>query len=249
MKPTCMKLKFLLIALLSFTVITACKKKEKAEDAPVVKGCMNSNSMNYNPAATQDDGSCQNADVFLPMKVGNNWQLLDTVEVPIPGFELSLPVTASLNIDKDTVMGGNTYFMISQSFEVEGSPIPIGNVLPSTRFGYRTDRTGKIYRRVPGEDKEYIYVNYPLAVGDTWEDQSASAATYTVTGTQLMWVPAVNKLVSAWKIQVVSGTTGGQPIELYFSKDIGLVRQEISFTIMGFNLGLDAFLQSIALQK
>jgi hypothetical protein len=63
-----------------------------------------------------------------------------------------------------------------------------------------------------------------------------------------MWVPALGKSVSAWKIQVISTTTGGQPVELYFSKDIGWVRQEISFTIMGFNLGLDAFLQSLALQ-
>jgi hypothetical protein len=243
-----MKVQFIIPILLVLIIAGGCKKKEKEELTPVVKGCMNPNSMNYNQSATQDDGSCQFADKYFPMKTGNTWLLQDTVEVPIPNFELSLPVTLTMTVENDTVMAGKNYFMISQNFEVEGSPIPVGNVLPSTRFGYRTDASGKVFRRVPGDSNEYLYLNYPLVVGDTWEDQSSSGATYTVTGTQLMWVPALGKSVSAWKIQVISTTTGGQPVELYFSKDIGWVRQEISFTIMGFNLGLDAFLQSLALQ-
>lgn len=245
-----MKHAFPLLLVIAFSLFVGCKKKDKDKDdpEPAVLGCNDPAAINYNAAVTQNDGSCQFADKFLPLKMGNTWQLQDTVQVPIPGFELTLPVTVDLNIDKDTVMDGKNYFMMTQSFVVENSPIPVGNVLPATRFGYRTDRTGKIWRKVPGDTEEYLFVNYPLTVGDSWEDQSSSPATYTVTGTQLMWVPAVGKSVTAWKIQVVSGTTGGQPIELYVSKDIGLVRQEIAFNVMGFNIGLDAFLQTIDLK-
>lgn len=245
-----MKYTFPILLLFAFSLVVGCKKKgqDKDDPTPAVLGCNDPSALNYNAAATQNDGNCQFADKFLPLAIGNYWQLQDTVNVPIPGFELTLPVAVDLNIDKDTVMDGKTYFMMTQSVAVEGSPIPVGDVFPTTRFGYRTDRTGKIWRKVPGDTEEYVFINYPLTVGDSWEDQSSSPATYTVTGTQLMWVPAAGKSVSAWKIQVVSGGTGGQPIELYVSKDIGLVRQEIAFNVMGFDIGLDAFLQTLDLK-
>lgn len=235
-----------LFSLIVLLVLPACKKKDK-DPEPVVTGCTDSNALNYNAAATQNDGNCQFAEKYFPFKIGNTWTLQDTVEVPVPGFAFSLPVDVVLRVEKDTVMNGKTYFLVSQNFDVQGAPIPVGNILPATRFGYRTDRTGKIYRIVPGESQEYIYLNYPLTVGDTWEDQSASPATYTVTGTQLLYIPGLNKTVTAWKIQVNSGATGGQPVDLYFAKDVGLVRQQISFVVMGFTLGLDAFLQEVQL--
>jgi hypothetical protein len=251
MKPRSnyMKRSILLMSLI-LLVIAGCKKKSKTDTVPpvvIVSGCTDPEAMNYNQNATQNDGSCQFADIFLPMRVGNYWLLQDTVSIPIPGFQTELPINITLDMDKDTVINGKNYFMMTQSIEVINSPIPGGGGLPATRFGYRKDRSGQIYRIVPGDSTEYIFVDYPLEVGKSWEDNSSSPASYSVTGTQLMYVPAINKSVVAWKIAVTSNTTGGTPIDLYFAKDYGVVRQEIQFNVMGFNIGVDAFLQEITL--
>jgi hypothetical protein len=47
---------FILFALL--IVLAACKKTDKSEPVTGIQGCMDPNSLNYNPAATLDDGTC-----------------------------------------------------------------------------------------------------------------------------------------------------------------------------------------------
>jgi hypothetical protein len=39
--------------------LSRCKEEEKAEEAGAVPGCTDPNKPNYNPAATKDDGSCE----------------------------------------------------------------------------------------------------------------------------------------------------------------------------------------------
>jgi hypothetical protein len=245
-----MKKSIILFALICVSV-WGCKKKSKSDDpmpVVIVSGCTDPEALNYNSNATQSDGNCQFADTYLPMRAGNFWTLQDTVIIPIPGFESELPINITLDMDKDTTIAGRKYFMMTQSIEVINSPIPGGGgFIPATRYGYRKDRSGKIYRMIPGDSTEHVFVDYPLEVGKSWEDTSSDPASYVVTGTQFMYVPAINKSVVAWKIAVTSNSTGGTPIDLYFAKDYGVVRQQINFTIMGFNLGVDAFLQEVTL--
>jgi len=237
------------IFLLLLMSVVACKKKDKKTGSlpPVISGCTDPEAMNYNPEATQNNNSCEYADKYMPMRTGNYWLLQDTLNIPIPGFELSLPIDISLIMDKDTVMQGKTYYMMTQAFDIQNSPIP-GGTIPTTRYGYRSDKSGKIYRLVPGDVEEFIFIDYPLEVGKSWEDQSSSPASYLVSGTELFYVPAIQKTVVAWKISITSDTLGGQAIDVYFAKDYGIVRQQVRFTIMGFDLSVDAFLQQVSLE-
>jgi len=233
-----------LIAILAstFTVIS-CKKK-KNEEKPVVFGCMNPNSINYSETATQDNGSCQFAERYLPLKVGNTWTLKDTISLPIPGFPIDVPVNAILLAEKDTQMDGKTYTIIQQQITLENLPIP-GGGLSLNRYGYRTDRTGKVYRRVPGDSQEYLYLDYPLAIGKTWEDLSSDPNTYTTTANSLVSVPAISAPVGAWEI---TSLFQGQAIQTYFSNSHGIVRLKLGIDVMGFPLEIDAFLTEYQLQ-
>ncbi len=56
-----------LVALLALITVASCKKKD-------IEGCRDPKSLNYNPDATIDDGSCTyEVDRFV-----GNWQLTDT---------------------------------------------------------------------------------------------------------------------------------------------------------------------------
>ncbi len=64
----------LLLFLVIFTLInTGCKKK--------IRGCMDSTSINYNPLATQDDGSCAHMAIGESYQGGNIFYLLTTADV------------------------------------------------------------------------------------------------------------------------------------------------------------------------
>ncbi len=63
---------FIAITLIASIALYSCKKK--TDTSMVVKGCMDSSSLNFNPNATQDDGSCTYPrDAFVGL-----WNISDT---------------------------------------------------------------------------------------------------------------------------------------------------------------------------
>ena len=86
---------FLLVATLFTTATQSCKKKTTA-----VKGCKDPNSLNFNKEATEDDGTCQNAEDrqrYFIMDITGTW-CPPCGSYGIPGFAKAIELIGHENL-------------------------------------------------------------------------------------------------------------------------------------------------------
>lgn len=200
--------------------LVSCKKED-----PPVPGCMDPNSMTYNSLATEDDGSCEYPDKFLPMAVGNHWLLSDSIVIPFVG---GAQVDANFTMYGDTTIGDTHYFLMSEV-------ITAGTFgeLSNKNYLYRQARTGELYRQeLVDSAPEGLFLEYPLDLGVSWYDTpSQDGFFFEVFSRSIISVPAANfnNCVGVHATDLGNSTTQ----DLYYAKDGGLIRVDIEFDFFG----------------
>lgn len=95
---------FIILAALLTTATQSCKKK-----TPAIKGCMNPNSVNFSKEATEDDGSCQTAELkqrFFIMDITGTW-CPPCGSYGIPGFMKAIEIIGDNNLVAMSVHSGD----------------------------------------------------------------------------------------------------------------------------------------------
>lgn len=227
-------------SLLSLLIVTSCKKDPDPIDEPdPVSGCMDPMAINYNPKAELEDGTCEYADTYVPMKSGNSWHLEDTVNVIIA----SVPVAVDFVQSNDTTVGEHSYLKQRETITADGF-----GVVQDALYGYRWVHTGHVFR-IDLQDTsatEKLFMGYPLELGSTWQDSKIDPALdVMVISTSLMTVPAgsfINVVgITMTDIGTQQGTT------MYFAKDVGLIRADVDFEMQGYTVNIKAELTSYTL--
>ena len=233
-----MKNKFLLVLAISgLLAVTACKKRNLDIDGDVY-GCMDSLSLNFNPDATLDDGSCEYPDVYLPLAPGNTWDLATTFTF----LTQNIDIFYNIEMTKDTTIDGMDY-VISEEAMSAGSFIN-----ETTRYAYRQDPDGNVYR-IDLSDQDLItskILSYPLEIGNSWYDTEAQDNILCeVIGITQVSVPAGTfSDVSEIKYTVLDNA---QESRIYYAKDVGIIKVsiEIDLSMLGQgNISLEPELES-----
>ena len=128
-----MKTKLLQLSLLMFIgtfFISGCKKKKE------VSGCMDKTSLNYNPNATKDDGSCKYAPqpsqlCFIHNTAGTSYSINNACtnsSYPITSFTLSLLAGVGYNYElkaySNTSLIVDLFFQLDADIKTKTSPGP-----------------------------------------------------------------------------------------------------------------------------
>lgn len=230
----------LLLAMALLLGVTSCKKEPPVVDEPdPVEGCTDPNAMNYDADAEVSDGSCEYADVFVPMRAGNSWHLEDDVFLV---FTNAL-VTVDFVQQGDTLVGETTYMKQRETINVDGF-----GTMQDGLYGYRQVNTGQVYRidLTDTAATEKLFMDYPLELGHTWKDDEANPATESmVVSTSLLSVPAGN-FTNVVGIQATE-LQSGQPSTLYFAKDVGLARVDIDMEFQTYQINIQAELTAYTL--
>jgi hypothetical protein len=208
----------LLVVTLSLSY-TGCKKKED----PIL-GCMDANSINYDVNANEDDGTCEYADKYMPMAIGNYWHLSDSISIPFVG---GVQVDAEFNMYADTTVNGIKYFLMHEV--ITGGVL---GELSNLTYLYRQTRTGEVYRMERGDSVEGVFLEYPLDLGVSWYDNEAQDSYFfEVFSMSIITVPAdqFNNCVGIHATDLAAGTMQ----DLFFGKDGGLIRVDIEYDLLG----------------
>ena len=236
-----MKIKHLLPFVFgALVILSACKKKE--EPAPDVLGCKDPDALNYDASVTVDNGSCVYPDVYVPVKNGNSWTLKDEVFIVLENVE----ITASFEMYKDTTIGDQSYVLQREKISAASS-LYTGD-LSEEIYAYRWEKSGKVYRikispnDVPGET---LFLDYPLSLNHEWYDNDAQDNLHCrVVSNALINVPAGD-----FEAFGVTYTRMSDSIAttVYFGKEVGLARFDISMDILGTEIDIKAELESYTL--
>ncbi len=205
--------------------LSICFTLTSCADDPVVPavilGCTDPNSLNYNPDANYPDGNCVYPDKYMPMSVGNEWHLSDVVTIPLAG---DVAVNADFIMFGDTTMDGVHYYQMHETITADG----FGNIQDGT-YLYRQAKTGEIWRTAVGDSIETLFLEYPLDLGTTWYDTPDQTGFYCeVFSNSLVTVPAGSFTAAGVHFNDMSN---GSVNDLYFSKDNGLVRVDVEYTL------------------
>lgn len=207
-------------ALLSLCFLFAISFDSCKKDPEPILGCMDVNSLTYNSTATQDDGSCEYPDKFMPMAIGNEWHLSDDVPNPLGGTIL---VTADFTMTGDTTIDGTHYYKMHEVIAAGALGSEVSDYL------YRQATTGEVFRTAIGDSVETLFLEYPLDLGTDWYDTADQTGYYfSVFSTALISVPSGDFAATGiHSTNMADGTT----FDNYFAKDVGLIRVDITYEL------------------
>jgi hypothetical protein len=238
---------FALLALAGGLLFSACSKDDDMPEPPTppviidpVLGCMDSTSLNYNPQATVDDGSCEYATVFIPLKEGNYWRLTGQVLIPLLGT--TVDVVQTVSVGKDSLIMGAVWHRVQERTNLAG----LFNVQDET-WWYNLGPTGKLWRIADGDTLKNCYITYPLDLGATWysTDHQADFQYRMMSYNYEMDVPAgvFNNVMGIEVTDLNTNLTS----TMYLSENFGLLKTTNEFDVLGTALTVAPELDSLYL--
>ena len=234
-----MKIRILLVLAFITLAIAACKKS--TVEPKEIKGCMDPNSLNYNSSATVNDGSCQYAKSYIPLKSGVFLQLRDTVSLSIPPLSFNVGIRATFEIFGDTSIGGKNYKKFIEYFGYELIGTSPEQLLSTSEYYVRQNSNGQYYRVNMDSTSEQLWLDYPLDPGRTWYDATDSI-TYAVESIGVLTVPS-GSYSDVVKLKSTDNT--GQSVYTYLAKDVGNIRTDLTYDYNGFPLNISVEADSV----
>ena len=141
-------MKRILLILTLTTLIFACKKEDDAAittptTTTEVEGCMDELATNYNPEATEDDGSCE----YLPTELILSGITINAMPLTNNGANWDVGLFGSENPDVFYVLkaGSDEIFSSSSQDNIDSFPISFTENLPYTITDFSQEYTIELY--------------------------------------------------------------------------------------------------------
>jgi len=139
-------MKRILLILTLTTLIFACKKKDDKPTTTTnttVEGCMDELATNYNPEATEDDGSCE----YLPTELILSGITVNSMPLTNNGANWDVGLFGSENPDVFYVLkaGSDEVFSSSSQDNIDACPISFTENLPYTITDLSQEYTIELY--------------------------------------------------------------------------------------------------------